>query len=84
MAYLCPVCNGLNLLQSNCTHCNHHLDDYGRVDQIWGPYAPYREIDDLKMTNGFEDFENHKCIHLASCPSCGKDQLIAINEIFKA
>lgn len=83
MSYICPVCNGLEALEANCSNCFHHLDDFGRVDQIWEPYAPYREIDDMKFTNGYDDFEKHNCIHITSCPSCGKDQLITIEEIYQ-
>lgn len=84
MAYICPVCNGLSSLQAICTSCSHQLDDYGRIDQMWGPYSPYREIDDLKLTNGFIDLETHNCTHLASCPTCGKDQIVSVKEEFQA
>ncbi len=80
MSYICPVCNGLTTLHETCSNCQHHLDDYGRLDNIWGPYSPYREIDHLKMTNGYIDVENHSCIHLASCPVCGRDHIITVKE----
>lgn len=80
MSYLCPICNGLANLNVQCPECHHQLDDYGRIDQIWEPYSPYREIDDIKLTNGYDDFTTHKCVHLTTCSCCGKDQIIFINE----
>lgn len=83
MGYVCPVCNGLSALHTMCPNCHHPLDDYGRADDLWGPYSPYREIDDLKMSNGFEDEKNHQCVHLTNCPVCGKDFFIHIDEQFQ-
>lgn len=80
MSNICPVCNGLMYLKAYCNNCNHSLDDYGRIDQIWEPYSPYREIDDIKLTNGFDDYATHQCIHLTNCPACGNNQIVAINE----
>jgi len=83
MGYICPVCNGLTTLQAVCSECHHQLDDLGRVDDLWGPYTPYREIDDIKMSNGFEDIKEHQCIHIATCPICGKDHYIPVNEQYQ-
>jgi len=80
MSYMCPVCNGITNLNMLCPVCYQQLADCGRIDQIWEPYSPYREIDDIKLTNGYHDFVNHQCVHLASCPNCGKEQIIFINE----
>lgn len=80
MSHICPVCNGLTFLEAYCHKCNHALDDHGRIDQIWEPYSPYREIDDIKLTNGFKDYANQQCIHLANCPVCGKNQIVTIDE----
>jgi len=80
MSYMCPVCNGLTSLSSHCPNCYHQLDDFGRLDAMWGPYSPYSEIDHLKQSNGFNDYEQHKCIHVGVCPSCGSDQLIFVDE----
>ncbi|GBF10320.1 hypothetical protein TEPIDINF_001651 [Tepidibacillus infernus] len=84
MSYICPVCNGLMSLEATCPHCHHQLDDFGRIDQLWGPYSPYREINELRLINGYPDDEqNHQCIHITSCPACGQDQIIRIDEIFQ-
>jgi len=84
MSYICPVCNGITTIQAFCSNCYHNLDDYGRIDDIWEPYSPYREIDDLKMTNGFDDLKNHQCVHIATCPVCGKDQIVKVDEILES
>ncbi|WP_084024307.1 hypothetical protein [Vulcanibacillus modesticaldus] len=83
MPYLCPVCNGLSALQATCQYCHHPLEDYGRIEQLFGPYSPYQEISDLKMTNGFIDSTIHLCIHVTYCPMCGKEHLITIKEQYQ-
>ncbi len=80
MGYICSVCNGLTTLHAACSNCNHPLDDYGRIDDLWGAYSPYQELEDLKMTNGFEDSRKHQCVHIATCPICGKVHYISIDE----
>ncbi|TCS83124.1 hypothetical protein [Tepidibacillus fermentans] len=83
MGYLCPVCNALTILEATCPDCNHLLDDHGRLDDIWEPYAPYREYEDMKLTNGYpDDFKNHLCIHIASCPNCKRNLYIPVQEQF--
>lgn len=80
MSYICPVCNGLTIIEAVCQHCQHQLVDYGRIEEYYGPYSPYREIDDAKMTNGILDYQNHICIHLANCPICNKNYIIEVKE----
>jgi len=70
LSYMCPVCNGLQALNAECSVCTHQACDCGRLDDYLGPYSPYREIDDIAMTNGYPDVVNHLCIHLVNCTAC--------------
>jgi hypothetical protein len=47
--------------------------DGGRLGDYYDDYSPYREIDDLKMSNGYQDVSTHHCIHLIYCPHCNWD-----------
>lgn len=80
--WICPVCNGLERLDTPCARCGTPQDDLGRLSDYYTPYSPYREIDDLKMTNSFADLATHQCIHLLYCPHCQLEHKQAINERF--
>jgi len=71
MSYICPVCNGLLALNAACPHCSGPMRDGGRVEDYYGPYSPYRPIDDMKMAAGFADAAHDSCVHYLFCPSCG-------------
>ncbi len=83
MSYVCPVCNGLIKLNAICHLCQEQLDDYGKLEQLYDPYSPYREIDALKMTNGYDDYRTHHCIHIATCTNCNKNYIIQIDEFYQ-
>jgi hypothetical protein len=68
--WICPVCNGFDVLNHTCPRCGRLLDDMGRLSDYYNPYSPYREIDHIKLTNGFIDQMLHRCIHLLHCPHC--------------
>lgn len=70
MPFQCPVCNGLEPLRFPCPRCGTITRDMGRISDYYAPYSPYREIDDLKRTNGAPDLRLHQCIHAACCPEC--------------
>jgi len=80
MSYICSVCNGMESLLNNCPECNRLAQDQGRLSDYYGPYSPYRPIDDLKATNGYEDLIQHTCIHLAYCSNCNYSFPVSIQE----
>ncbi|CAG7643101.1 hypothetical protein ACFQI7_10660 [Paenibacillus allorhizosphaerae] len=80
MTYICEVCNGLESLSSSCPTCLQPADDQGKLSDFYGPYSPYRPIDDLKATNGFDDARQHLCIHLAYCPNCSASFPVSVHE----
>jgi hypothetical protein len=72
MSFYCAVCNGMESVRAKCPKCKSPVTDHGRFNDFLGPYAPYRDIEDISMTNGFFDVRNHECIHVLSCPNCRK------------
>ncbi|WP_284637899.1 hypothetical protein [Paenibacillus silviterrae] len=80
MSYGCPVCNGLEELSFPCEQCREALDDQGRLSDFYDPYSPYRPIDDIKLTNGYEDLSTHQCIHLGRCSHCHRSYTLAVQE----
>lgn len=81
MSYLCPACNGLEPIQQYCPQCRSLMDDGGRITDYYGPYAPYRPIDDLKLTDGLLDLYDHQCHHVMLCPNCGYASTVDIQEV---
>jgi ribosomal protein L32 len=69
MSHECPLCNGMARVNDICPHCGHGLDDNGRLEDFFGPYAPYGEQD----MGEFEREEFDLCVHLLACPRCGYD-----------
>ena len=80
MSY-CPVCNGLDSFEYICPKCQSKMEDSGKLSDFFSDYSPYREIDDVNLTNGFLDVQENLCLHVAYCPQCGYDQITTINEI---
>lgn len=80
MSFACPVCNGLRAVSRSCPQCGRPLSDGGRVDEYIGPYAPYRPIDDMKLTNGYPDLAEHACYHQLFCAECGYRSTVEIKE----
>lgn len=72
MGFMCPVCNGLEPFQETCAFCGAAAADNGRLNDYFGPYSPYRPIDDAALTNGYPDVASHQCVHVAQCTACGK------------
>ncbi|SDO44350.1 hypothetical protein SAMN04487897_11472 [Paenibacillus sp. yr247] len=69
MSYICPVCNGLQELNTECPVCSHQMNDCGRLSDYLGPYSPYREIDEISMSDGTA-VQHDQCLHLVNCSDC--------------
>ncbi|WP_407870973.1 hypothetical protein [Paenibacillus sp. P36] len=72
MSSICPVCNGLQELTTDCPVCSHAMCDGGRLSDYLGPYSPYREIDVYSMSDSDGTLSGHggECLHLLNCPDC--------------
>jgi hypothetical protein len=80
LSFFCPVCNGMQPLHYSCPKCKKETEDCGRFGDYMGPYSPYRPIDDIKLTNGFFDLQNHECIHVAFCSTCDHVFKVSVDE----
>lgn len=67
---LCPVCNGIRVLNAICPVCEACLIDDGRVLDQTDPYTPYLPLNDntghLSASRGDEC-----CEHSCHCGNCG-------------
>jgi rRNA maturation protein Nop10 len=68
MAKVCPVCNGLTAVTASCPRCGRRLADGGALENYYGPYSPYMDVDSLQ-----EGAPDTQCVHLLYCPACGYD-----------
>lgn len=78
MSYICPVCNGLQELDIECPVCSQQMNDCGKWSDYLGPYSPYREIDDISMSDGTLGSKNNQCLHLVNCADCHQNFTIQI------
>jgi hypothetical protein len=64
---MCPACSGLIKKGPDCP-CGEKMLDSGPVTDYLGPYSPYFNT----------CFETPSCIHLFTCPACGRDIRVAV------
>ncbi|WP_068773933.1 hypothetical protein [Paenibacillus sp. FJAT-26967] len=81
MSSYCPVCNGMETLTAICPGCSGPAADFGRYNDYLGPYAPYREIEEIGLSNGYPDVLSNRCMHIVGCEGCGQNRVVAIEEI---
>ncbi|WP_281883566.1 hypothetical protein [Paenibacillus sp. YYML68] len=77
---LCSVCNGMESVSASCPSCQGSALDQGKLSDYYGPYSPYRSMDDLKLTNGYADMEQQQCVHYGYCPQCDTAFPFAVQE----
>ncbi|CAG7618680.1 hypothetical protein PAESOLCIP111_02139 [Paenibacillus solanacearum] len=83
MTLMCEVCNGMESLSYSCPTCLQPADDQGKLSDYYGPYAPYRAIDD-GMDNLSGDVMQRQCVHLAFCPACAASFPVPVPEKLQA
>lgn len=78
---MCPLCNSFKELEIYCITCETSLDDSGKVSDFLDPYGHYNDEETVKMGDGYPNTSRDQiCPHLMSCPSCGHDQVVFIQE----
>ena len=80
MDFGCPVCTGLRQAKVSCRSCSNTMEDRGRLQDNFSDYSPYREIDDLRRTNGYLDLKAGQCMHVFFCERCGTEETLGITE----
>ncbi|QID16092.1 hypothetical protein [Paenibacillus sp. RUD330] len=63
---LCPVCNGIRLLDAACPLCAGPAEDCGPAADYAGPYSPYSPVQTEDLSSGLEQ----ACYHMVYCPAC--------------
>ncbi|MFB1051119.1 hypothetical protein [Paraliobacillus sp. JSM ZJ581] len=79
--YVCLVCNGMEVIKRNCTHCDNKMVDEGRVINQFDDYAPYMDDETTKLVDG-DIYSKHKhlCLHLLKCSTCDYYLQAAVEE----
>ncbi|WNR45643.1 hypothetical protein [Paenibacillus roseipurpureus] len=80
MSSICPVCNGLQELQTNCPVCSIRMSDLGKLSDLLGPYSPYGLEDEATIAMSGEP-DNHpvrQCLHVVDCPECHTSYTLVI------
>jgi predicted RNA-binding Zn-ribbon protein involved in translation (DUF1610 family) len=76
MDFECPLCNSLISVNETCPKCGTDMQDCGRVEDYFDPYNPYLEKETAAMNGSL-----NICVHLFSCPECGHDTRIVVNQV---
>lgn len=76
----CPLCNGLIQVKEKCPACGESLEDGGTLEDFFGPYSPYEEVDE-GLKSFVPEYKPEKCIHLFYCPVCGWDKRLGITKV---
>ncbi|MBY0123103.1 hypothetical protein [Bacillus sp. S/N-304-OC-R1] len=78
---VCPICNGFEEINENCSACGGSIYDQGRIMDYYDDYSAYMPIDLMKMENGYgADYANKECPHLLKCSVCGHNEVKFIKE----
>lgn len=83
MAFICPLCNGMEAPSPHCPQCGEAMGDQGMIEDFFGPYSPYQERD-LYMWQqeiGSPELGDDYCVHLFYCPHCQYDYHVPIKLI---
>jgi len=77
----CPVCNGMAGITETCPQCGKIMGDEGMVEDYYGPYSPYDNMDLYEQTGFWILADRLPCVHLFSCPACGYDTRIGFPQV---
>jgi len=80
MEYGCPLCNGFVEAEEYCLWCGHLMTDTGKMENYYGPYSPYDNMDQYEPPYCWGSADTESCVHFFSCPVCGSDKKIGVPE----
>lgn len=81
LEYGCPICNGLFEEDLQCLKCGQIMQDNGRIEDYYGPYSPYDNMDKYEQPFFGGLSEELPCVHLFTCPRCGYDTRVGIEQV---
>lgn len=84
MQYGCPVCNGVARLNMFCPGCGQIMEDVGMIEDYYGPYSPYDNMDLYEPPRFWKLADTLPCVHLFSCSGCGRDKRVGIPQVIMA
>lgn len=67
MDKICPLCNGLGVVEMLCDNCNSSMSDIGPMENFFDDYSADlgKEITD-ELTNS----NRENCVHIFKCMQC--------------
>jgi len=77
----CPLCNGLIDFSQPCAVCGSAMEDSGMLEDYYGPYSPYGNIEFYEPDKDLKATGVAACVHLFTCPKCGYDKRISFPEV---
>ncbi len=79
---MCPLCNGMSSIESQCSSCQGQMVDQGRLLDYFDDYSAYLDIEGMKLFDGIEnDQRDHQCPHVFYCSNCQKEDTVLIQEV---
>ena len=78
MDLICPLCNGIENIEIECSYCSVKMKDMGPVVDYLDNYSPYLADDITQLVDGVS---HDQCAHLFSCENCKYDTRIKINRV---
>lgn len=70
MQMICPVCNGILVLNVDCPNCGYTMTDLGVTTDYFGPYSPYG-IRSWPASDGRTECSGpNGCAHVLECLNC--------------
>lgn len=91
MNHICPVCNGLVILEEYCPNCREIIAETTTARENLEPYAPYEfqhteafsgiSSDSINTENDLSESIMNDCIHKVICPNCDVTWNISVNKV---
>lgn len=79
--FICPACNGFEVLSFSCPECEGEMTDRGRLVDYLDEYSPYLDDEGLKLVDGLKhSTDEHTCLHVLYCSQCETTSEYAIQE----
>lgn len=77
--YICPACNGLTEITQKCITCGSEMSDAGVISDFYDSYSAY--LDSSVYADGYREHGAEHCLHLVSCPGCGRTDYFYVTKI---
>ncbi|MCT8139473.1 hypothetical protein H1D32_18240 [Anaerobacillus sp. CMMVII] len=78
---MCPLCNGISVIEESCEVCHSVMSDKGRLMDYFDDYSAYLDIEGMKLFDGIKnDAQNQQCPHIFYCSKCHIEKTLLIQE----